>query len=45
MLVGAGQECQEVFSPCNNDDGSAKVTTHPPTHPIPPNPTPCLSLP
>jgi len=24
MLVGAGQECQEVFSPCNNDDGSVK---------------------
>ena len=25
MLVGAGQECQEVFSPCNNDDGSTKA--------------------
>ena len=25
MLVGAGQECQEVFSPSNNDDGSVKL--------------------
>ena len=25
MLVGAGQEGQEVFSPCNNDDGSVKA--------------------